>query len=220
MNSNIEKIEKIITQFETLQKDFHTPRGSLIHTLDKDLADKFIAELEWEDCFNLYVPGILLSQSKLDINFFGQTFQVELWKPIESVSKCEFEDFFGFTYDKITQKREYDPNRVVAQFAKDINPKINVRQLLSSVKNRNWEDEKDVLFDVLGKRGLPVELSEHIFNPLKKDGDQFLRDVLRLMIIGGYVKYWDALIKFKEWFNEQGFNVDFSNISTSSLIFG
>ena len=37
MNSNI---EKIIAQFEALQKEFHRPRGSLIHTLDQNLAKK------------------------------------------------------------------------------------------------------------------------------------------------------------------------------------
>ena len=36
---------------------------------------------------------------------------------------------------KITKKLEYNPNRVVAQFSKDINPKIDVRQLLSICEN-------------------------------------------------------------------------------------
>jgi len=210
MNSNI---EKIITQFEALQKEFHRYNGSLIHTLDENLAKKYIAELSWNDCFNPYVPGVILSQAKLEIKVFGQTFQVELWKPIKFVSKFEFENFFGFL------SREYDPNRVVAQFSKDINPKIDVRKLLSSVKMRRWEEEKDVVFDAVVSKGLPNELFEQIFNQLKKDDEeQFVRDVLRLIVLGGYVKYWEAITKYQQWFKEQGNDVDFK--PTSRLIFG
>ncbi len=210
MNSNI---EGIITQFEALQKEFHRYNGSLVHTLDENLAKKYIAELSWKDCFNPYVPGVMLSQAKLEINVFDQTFQVELWKPIKFVSKFEFENFFGFL------SREYDSNRVVAQFSKDINPKINVRQLLSSVKMRRWNEEKDVVFDLVVSKGLPNELFEQIFNPLKKDDEvQFIKDVLRLMVLGGYVKYWEAITKYQQWFKEQGNDVYLK--STSTLIFG
>ena len=210
MNSNI---EGIITQFEALQKEFHRYNGSLVHTLDNDLAKKYISELSWNDCFNPYVPGVLLSQAKLEIDVFGYTFQVELWKPIKFVSKFEFENFFGFL------SREYDSNRVVAQFSKDINPKINVRQLLSSVKMRRWDEEKDVMFDVVVSKGLPNELFEQIFNQIKKDDEeQFVRDVLRLMIVGGYVKHWVAINKYHLWFKEQGTDVNLKLISR--IIFG
>jgi len=210
MNSHL---DEIIAYFKALQIEYHRYNGSLIHTLDENLAKKYIAELSWNDCFNSYVPGVLLSQAKLEIDVFGQTFQVELWKPIKFVSKFEFEIFFGFL------SREYDANRVVAQFSKDINPKIDVRQLLSSVKIRRWDEEEDVVFDVVVKKGLPNELCEQIFNQLKKDDEeQFVRDVLRLMVLGGYVKYWEAITKYQQWFKEQGNDVDFK--STSMLIFG
>ena len=209
MNSNI---EEIINQFEALQKEFHRCSGSLVYTLDENLAKKYIAELSWNDCFNSYVPGVMLSQAKLEIDVFGQTFQVELWKPIKFVSKFEFEIFFGFL------SREYDSKRVVAQFSKDINPKIDVRKLLSSVKIRRWEEEKDIVFDVVVSKGLPNELFEQIFNQLKKDDEeQFVRDVLRLMIFGGYVKHWGAIAKYQQWFKEQGNDVDLK--STSRLFF-
>ena len=107
-----------------------------------------------------------MSQAKLEIDVFGKTFQVELWKPIKFVSKIEFENFFGFL------SREYDSKRVIAQFSKDINPKIDVRQLLSSVKIRRWEEEKDVVFDAVVSKGLPNELFEQIFNQLKKDDEE------------------------------------------------
>jgi len=210
MNSNI---EEIIKQFEALQKEFHRYNGSLVYTIDENLAKKYIAELSWNDCFNSYVPGVMLSQAKLEIDVFGQTFQVELWKPIKFVSKFEFENFFGFL------SREYDSKRVVAQFSKDINPKIDVRQLLSSVKIRRWDEEKDVVFDVVISRGLPNELFEQIFNKIKKDDEeQFVKDILRLMIFGGYVKHWGAIAKYQQWFKEQGTDVDLK--STSRLIFG
>lgn len=206
-------IEGIINQFEALQKEFHRYNGSLVHTLDENLAKKYIAELSWNDCYNSYVPGVLLNKATLEIVVFGQTFQVELWKPKKFVSKFEFENFFGFL------SREYDSNRVVAQFSKDINPKIDVRQLLSSVKMRRWDEEKDVVFNVVVSNGLPNELFEQIFNQIKKDDEeQFFRDVLRLMVLGGYVKYWEAITKYQHWFKEQGNDVDFK--STSRLIFG
>ncbi len=50
-------IEGIINQFEALQKEFHRYNGSLVHTLDENLAKKYIAELSWNDCYNPYVPG-------------------------------------------------------------------------------------------------------------------------------------------------------------------
>jgi len=212
-------LKKLSFDLKLFKKEFHRPRGSLIHTLDDNLAKKYIAKLSWKECFNQYVPGVLLLCATVDVVVFGQIFQVELWKPIKNIPKTEFEDFFGFTYDKITQKREYDSNRVVAQFAKDINSKIDVKQLLSSVKMRNWEKEKDVIFDVTSAKGLPVELSEQIFNPLKKDGEEYLKNVLRLMVLGGYVKYWEAIAKYKQWFKDQGFNTNIDEMSTSSLLF-
>jgi len=211
MNSNI---EGIIKQFERLQKEFHRHCGSMIHTLEEKLAEKYISERSWNDCFNPYVPDVLLSHAKLEIDVFGHTFQVELWKPIKFVSKFEFKNFFGF------QSREYDPNRVVAQFSKDINPKIDVRKLLSSVKMRKWDEEKDVVFDVVESKGLPEVLCEQIFNQIKKDDEEdYLKDVLRLMVLGGYVKYWEAIAKYKQWFKDQGFNTIIDEMSTSSLLF-
>jgi len=186
----------------------------MIHTLEEKLAEKYISERSWNDCFNPYVPDVLLSHAKLEIDVFGHTFQVELWKPIKFVSKFEFKNFFGF------QSREYDPNRVVAQFSKDINPKIDVRKLLSSVKMRKWDEEKDVVFDVVESKGLPEVLCEQIFNQIKKDDEEdYLKDVLRLMVLGGYVKYWEAIAKYKQWFKDQGFNTIIDEMSTSSLLF-
>ncbi len=54
MNSHL---DEIIAYFEALQKEFHKTQGCMIHTLDENLAKKYIAELSWNDCYNLYVPG-------------------------------------------------------------------------------------------------------------------------------------------------------------------
>jgi hypothetical protein len=38
---------------------------------------------------------------------------------------------------------------------------------------------------------------------------KYIKNVLKMMVLGGYVKYWAAFDEFKEWFKERGFNVDF-----------
>ena len=37
------------------------------------------------------------------------------------------------------------------------------------------------------------------------------------MVLGGYVKYWAAFNKFKEWFKERVFNVDFDTNNVKTL---
>ena len=51
---------------------------------------------------------------------------------------------------------------------------------------------------------------------------KYVKDVLKLLVVGGYVKQWNAFNHFKKWFKEHGFDydVDTSNSETmTSFIF-
>jgi hypothetical protein len=36
--------------------------------------------------------------------------------------------------------------------------------------------------------------------------EKYIKNALKLLVIGGYVKQWNAFNNFKKWFNDRGFN--------------
>jgi hypothetical protein len=52
--------------------------------------------------------------------------------------------------------------------------------------------------------------------------EKYIRNVLKLLVVGGYVKQWNAFNHFKKWFKENGFDyeMDTNNAETmTSFIF-
>jgi hypothetical protein len=38
--------------------------------------------------------------------------------------------------------------------------------------------------------------------------EKYVKNALKLLVIGGYVKQWSAFNYFKKWFKDRGFNVE------------
>ena len=52
--------------------------------------------------------------------------------------------------------------------------------------------------------------------------EKYIKNVLKLLVVGGYVKQWNGFNYFKKWFKEHGFDYekDISNAETmTSFIF-
>ena len=52
--------------------------------------------------------------------------------------------------------------------------------------------------------------------------EKYIKNVLKLLVVGGYVKQWNAFNHFKKWFKEHGYDyeMDTSNAETmTSFIF-
>ena len=47
--------------------------------------------------------------------------------------------------------------------------------------------------------------------------EKYIKNTLKLLVLGGYVKYWAAFKEFKEWFKERGFNLDFDTSTRQTL---
>jgi hypothetical protein len=46
---------------------------------------------------------------------------------------------------------------------------------------------------------------------------KYIKNTLKLLVVGGYVKRWAAFNEFKEWFKESGFNLEF-DINTGNTL--
>ena len=171
----------VITKFKDLKRKYYSDRGCMISTVDDDFAKEFLGKH----------PNLLWEEkynayaeayvlmAKINVTIFGQPFAVYLHRPIKMVHRYEYEEFFGFGGH--CEGFSYD--RIIATYAERFDDNIDIEYLLMTGTLASGEcctiDEK------------------------------YIKNTLKLLVLGGYVKYWAAFNEFKEWFKERGFNVDF-----------
>ena len=186
----------VITKFKKLNKSYYSTRGCMISTLNDDFSKEFLEKnqnLVWEEKYNPYAEAVVLS-AKISITIFGKVFMVQLCRPIKKVHRCEYEDFFGFG----GHCQGFSLDRIIMTFAESFDKELDIEYLLmtgtlagSGEGEGEGENEKCCTID-----------------------EQYIKNVLKLLVVGGYVKYWKAFEEFKKWFKERGF--DYEIITDSS----
>jgi hypothetical protein len=48
--------------------------------------------------------------------------------------------------------------------------------------------------------------------------EPYIKNALKLLVVGGYVKYWAAFNKFKNWFKERGFDYEITTDDTDTAL--
>jgi hypothetical protein len=187
----------VITKFKDLKKRYYTDRGCMISTVDDDFAKQFLKKhpnLVWEETYNSYAEAYVLT-SKINIIIFGQPFAVYLHRPIKEVHRYEYEYFFGFG----GHCEGFSFDRIIMTFEDSFDDNIDIEYLLMTGTLVSGEGEG-------GDNGECCTIDE-----------KYIKNVLKMMVLGGYVKYWAAFNEFKEWFKERGFNIDFDTSTRQTL---
>jgi hypothetical protein len=184
----------VITKFKELNKSYYSTRGCMISTLNDEFSKKFLEKhpnLLWEEKYNPYAEANVLA-AKINITIFGKPFVVRLCRPIKKVHRFEYEEFFGFG----GHCQGFSLDRIIMTFAESLDKELDFEYLLMTgtlVGNSECEGEKCCAID-----------------------EQYIKNALKLLVVGGYVKYWAAFNEFKKWFKERGFEYEIITDTTDT----
>ena len=179
----------VITKFKDLSKKYYMVRGCMISTVDDDFSKEFLKKHPNLVWEETYnsYAEAYVLTAKINVIVFGQPFAVYLHRPIKEVHRFEYEDFFGFG----GHCQGFSFNRIIAAYQEIFDDNIDIEYLLMTGTLASGEcctiDEK------------------------------YIKNTLKLLVLGGYVKYWAAFKEFKEWFKERGFNLDFDTSTRQTL---
>ncbi len=185
----------VITKFKDLKSKYYTERGCMITTIDDDFAKELLKKhpnLVWKETYNAYAEAEVLT-AKINITIFEQPFAVYLHRPIKQIHRYEYEYFFGFG----GHCEGFSFDRTIMTFEDRFDEDIDIEYLLmmgSLVSSDAGECGECCVVD-----------------------ERYIKNTLKMMVLGGYVKYWAAFNEFKEWFKERGFNVDFDTSTRQTL---
>ena len=182
----------VITKFKDLKKRYYTDRGCMISTVNDDFSKKFMEkhpDLEWREKYNKYADAYILT-AKLNINIFGKPFVIYLHRPKKQIHRYEFEYFFGFG----GHNDGFSYNRIIVTFQETLNENVDIEYLLMA----------GTLMDAEGNERCVID-------------EKYIKNALKLLVIGGYVKRWNAFNEFKDWFKERGFKFEINTDSGRTL---
>ena len=189
--------QDVIDKFSDLHKKYYVPRGYMISPVNDDVAKKFVEthpELVWTFGYNSYARANIQTAT-IKVTIFGKPFTVLLERPLYRVELSEFECYFGFG----GHCEGYTPYRMIARFATTIEEHgFDYRTLLEGNIKENKENENSKENVAITTATELEEVAKPIDIPYP-----YIQDVFKLLVIGGYVKYWKAWDELSQWFLQQ-----------------
>lgn len=177
----------VAAKFSELHKKYYVPRGYMISTMNDDVTKKFVEdhpEITWTFGYNTYARANIQT-AKIHVTILGKIFTVLLERPMYPVERSEFECYFGFG----GHCEGYTQYRMIVRFATTIEEHgFDYRTLLQENIKEKSAELSDTVVDI-----------------------PYIQYVFKLLVIGGYVKYWKAWDELTQWFLE---NLDDENIRT------
>jgi len=165
--------------FAELHKKHYVDRGYMITTVNDDAAKKFVEdhpEIEWTLEYNKYAEAEIQT-AKIHVIIFGKPFVVLLERPMDQVHRSEFECYFGFG----GHCSGFTKYRMIVRFATTFEQHgFDYKTLLLTPPNDAEESGQNVAVNA-----------------------DYIQDVFKLLVIGGYIKYWKAWNELNEWFLER-----------------
>ena len=195
----------VIKKFKELQSIFYTDKGCMISTVDDEFAKQFLTKhpnLKWKEKYNKYAESQVFT-AEITITIFGLPFKVYLHRPIKQIHRWEYEYFFGFG----GHNSGFSYDRIIMTFGETFDKMLDFEYLLMT----------GTLVSIDGED--PSEGSGN--NKCCTIDEKYIKNALKLLVIGGYVKQWTAFNQFKKWFKDHGFlyelNTDNSETMTSFI---
>ena len=190
----------VIRKFKEMKINYYTERGCIILTLDDDFSKKFLEKnphIKWSEKYNKYAEAMVLT-SKININIFGKMFKIYLHRPIKQIHRWEYEYFFGFG----GHNSGFSNDRIIMTFVETFDNSIDLEYLLmtgtlTSADAFNFDDKNT--------------------NKCCAIDENYVKNVLKLLVVGGYVKQWNAFNHFKKWFKENGFDYEINTIDSKTI---
>ena len=178
--TSAQKITKgdVVNKFKELHNKYYVERGYMIHTVSDVFSKQFCemhltTGLEWNVEYNQYAETrVRVVEIKTFV--FGKPILVALERPIKQVHRSEFEYHFGFG----GHCKGYSDTRLIARFLTQFDKELNYEELLNPTDEENTTPNTT-----------PID-------------ETYVKNVLKLFIMGGYIKYWKAYYEFRDWFME------------------
>lgn len=195
--------QDVSDKFSEMHKKYYVPRGYMISTVNDDVAKKFVQdhpEIAWIFGYNTYARANI-QNATIHVTIFGKQFTVLLERPMYPVERSEFECYFGFG----GHCEGFTPYRMIVRFATIIEEHgFDYRTLLllndgHLEENSNENKENENIKENVASAAAATELEE-VAKPIDIP---YIQDVFKLLVIGGYVKYWKAWDELSQWFLQQ-----------------
>jgi len=175
-NTSKQKMSKqrIVEKFTELHKKYFVDRGCMISTVNDEFSKQFVEthpEIEWVHTYNRYAETDI-QVAQINVEIFGKSFPVLLERPLKPIHRSEFECYFGFG----GHCEGYTEFRMISRFPESFEEHSFHYEELLMLSSSVDSGDNDVI-DI-----------------------NYIKDVFKLLIIGGYVKYWEAFDELNRWF--------------------
>jgi len=189
--------QDVSDKFSKLHNKYYVNRGYMISTVNDNVAKKFVEdhpEITWIFGYNKYAEANIQT-AKINVKIFGKMFTVLLERPMYPVERSEFECYFGFG----GHCEGFTPYRMIMRFA-------------TTIEEHGFDFQTLLHCDHLeenSKEKIEVEAETEVDSA--NVNISYIQDVFKLLVIGGYVKYWKAWDELSQWFLE---NIEDESIRT------
>ena len=190
----------VIRKFKEMKINYYSERGCMISTLNDKFSKQFLEkhpDLKWREKYNKHAEATVLT-AKININIFGKLFKIYLHRPIKQIHRWEYEYFFGFG----GHNAGFSLDRIIMTFEETFDKSIDFEYLLmtgtlASADGCNTDDTN--------------------INKYCTIDENYVKNVLKLLVVGGYVKQWNAFNHFTKWFKENGFDYEINIIDCKTM---
>jgi hypothetical protein len=175
-NTNKQKMTKqrVVEKFTELHKKYFVNRGCMISTVNDEFSKQFVEthpEIEWVHTYNRYAETDI-QVAQINVEIFGKSFPVLLERPLKPIHRSEFECYFGFG----GHCEGYTEFRMISRFPESF-----------EAHSFHYEELFIMSSSVDGGDNDVIDIN-------------YIKDVFKLLVIGGYVKYWEAFDELNRWF--------------------
>lgn len=172
---------QVIAKFEELRAKYYNTNSKvyMVTTIPDSMAASFIESNPssiWQQRYKYDVSEkVPILCATVEVELLGRNFEIKFDRPYKQDHHSEFEYYFGFG----GHCKGYTDKRIIACF-----PRSHL--------------EDDVANGGLNVAELLTVSSDEAID------EAYVKRALALLVLGGYVKYWDAYYEFSAWFSSFG----------------
>jgi hypothetical protein len=173
--------EQVIAKFQELRAKYYNKNTSvyMVTTIPDTMAASFIETTPktiWKQKYKYNVSeNTPILCAEIEIELYGRSFKMQFDRPCKQDHHSEFEYHFGFG----GHCKGYTDKRIIACFPRS-----------------HLEDD-------VANGGLDVAELLTVSSAEAID-EAYVKRALALLVLGGYVKFWDAYYEFSAWFSSFG----------------
>jgi hypothetical protein len=164
----------VVNKFKELHNKYYVTRGYMIHTVSDAFSKQF--------CEMHLTTGL---EWKVEYNQYAETrvrvaeiktfvFGKPILVALERPIKQVHRSEFEYHFGFGGHCKGYSDTRLIARFLGQFDKELNYEELLNPADEEN---------------ATPID-------------ETYIKNVLKLFIMGGYIKYWKAYYEFRDWFME------------------